>query len=138
MTPALAVDAVVLLAYFALILGIGLSQRSKSDSVEGFALGDRQTPWWAVLASILAAEISAATFLGAPESGYKNGNWTYALLPAWRGVALRVPRHALRAADATMGVGDVPCHARAGHRHAHLRERDHPRACVAALARRGG
>ena len=71
-------DIVVLLAYFAIILGIGLSQRSKSDSVEGFALGDRQTPWWAVLASILAAEISAATFLGAPESGYSKGNWTYA------------------------------------------------------------
>ncbi len=71
------VDIAVLVAYFAIILGIGLSQRSKSDSVEGFALGDRQTPWWAVLASILAAEISAATFLGAPESGYTKGNWTY-------------------------------------------------------------
>lgn len=34
--------------------------------------------WWAVLASILAAEISAATFLGAPESGFKNQNWGYA------------------------------------------------------------
>jgi SSS family solute:Na+ symporter len=74
----LVIDVVVLLAYFALILGIGLAQRSKSGSVEGFALGDRQTPWWAVLASILAAEISAATFLGAPESGYTRGNWTYA------------------------------------------------------------
>jgi len=74
----LVIDVIVLLAYFALILGIGLAQRSKSGSVEGFALGDRQTPWWAVLASILAAEISAATFLGAPESGYTRGNWTYA------------------------------------------------------------
>lgn len=71
-------DLVVIIAYFAVILGIGLSQRSKSDSVEGFALGDRQTPWWAVLASIMAAEISAATFLGAPESGYDNRNWSYA------------------------------------------------------------
>ena len=72
------IDVIVILGYFAIILGIGLSQRSKSGSVEGFALGDRQTPWWAVLASILAAEISAATFLGAPESGYMKGNWTYA------------------------------------------------------------
>jgi len=72
------IDGVVLLAYFAIVMGIGLSQRSKSGSVEGFALGDRQTPWWAVLASILAAEISAATFLGAPESGFTNHNWTYA------------------------------------------------------------
>src|SRR5262245_2911815 len=72
------IDALVLLAYFAVIIGIGLSQRSKSGSVKGFTLGDRQIAWWAVLASILAAEISAATFLGAPESGYLKRNWTYA------------------------------------------------------------
>lgn len=71
-------DLFVLLAYFGIIIGIGLAQKSKSESMEGFALGDRQTPWWAVLASILAAEISAATFLGAPEAGYKDHNWTYA------------------------------------------------------------
>ncbi|WP_395739654.1 sodium:solute symporter [Prosthecobacter sp.] len=71
-------DALVILGYFALIIGIGLSQRSKSGSVEGFTLGDRQIAWWAVLASILAAEISAATFLGAPESGYSRQNWSYA------------------------------------------------------------
>lgn len=71
-------DALVLLAYFAIIIGIGLSQRSKSGSVEGFALGDREIAWWAVLASILAAEISAATFLGAPEAGYSRRNWSYA------------------------------------------------------------
>ena len=72
------IDGLVLLTYFVVIFAIGFSQRSKSGSVEGFALGDRQTPWWAVLASILAAEISAATFLGAPESGYVKNNWTYA------------------------------------------------------------
>ena len=70
-------DVLVVGLYFALIIGIGLSQRSKSGSVEGFTLGDRQIAWWAVLASILAAEISAATFLGAPESGYSRLNWTY-------------------------------------------------------------
>lgn len=71
-------DAFVILAYFGIIIGIGLSQRSKSGSVEGFTLGDRQIAWWAVLASILAAEISAATFLGAPEAGYSRRNWSYA------------------------------------------------------------
>lgn len=71
-------DSVVLLAYFAIIVGIGLSQRKKSNSVEGYTLGERQMAWWAVLASILAAEISAATFLGAPESGYTHRNWAYA------------------------------------------------------------
>ncbi len=70
-------DALVILAYFAVIIGIGLSQRSKSGSVEGFTLGDRQIAWWAVLASILAAEISAGTFFGAPGEGYALKNYTY-------------------------------------------------------------
>jgi len=73
-------DILVILAYFGLILGIGLAQRSKSGSVEGFTLGDRQIPWWAVLASIIAAEISAATFLGAPGEGFEKRNWTYVQL----------------------------------------------------------
>ena len=38
--------------------------------MEGFAVGDRNIPWWAVLASILAAEVSAGTFLGTPGEGY--------------------------------------------------------------------
>jgi len=80
MNSSLLLDVVVLLAYFGAIIGVGLSQRSKSGSVEGFALGDRQIAWWAVLASILAAEISAATFLGAPGEGYAKRNWTYAQL----------------------------------------------------------
>lgn len=70
-------DAVVILAYFAIIMGIGLAQRSKSGSVEGFTLGDRQIAWWAVLASILAAEISAGTFFGAPGEGFALRNYTY-------------------------------------------------------------
>lgn len=75
---AIALDVLVVLAYLGLILGIGLAQRGGSSSMEGYALGDRQMAWWAVLASILAAEISAATFLGAPEAGLSRGNWSYA------------------------------------------------------------
>ncbi len=52
----------------------------REKSMEGFALGDRQIPWWAVLASILAAEISAATYLGAPAEGFALRNYTYAQL----------------------------------------------------------
>ncbi|HRH96833.1 MAG TPA: sodium:proline symporter, partial [Prosthecobacter sp.] len=75
-------DALVIFGYFALIIGIGLSQRSKSGSMEGFTLGDRQIAWWAVLASILAAEISAGTFFGAPGEGYALRNYTYIQLMA--------------------------------------------------------
>ena len=70
-------DILVVLLYFGLVLGIGLSQRSKSGSMEGFALGNREIAWWAVLASILAAEISAGTFFGAPGEGFALRNYTY-------------------------------------------------------------
>ncbi|MDX6767021.1 MAG: sodium:solute symporter [Candidatus Methylacidiphilales bacterium] len=73
-------DAVVISAYAGMIAWIGWSQRRGGDDVRGFALGDRNMPWWAVLASILAAEISAATFLGAPGEGFAKRNFTYAQL----------------------------------------------------------
>lgn len=72
------IDLLVILAYFAAVMGIGLWCSRGSKNMEGFTLGNREMAWWAVLASILAAEISAATFLGAPESGYSKRNWTYA------------------------------------------------------------
>ncbi|MEO6741392.1 MAG: sodium:solute symporter [Chthoniobacteraceae bacterium] len=77
MTTALLLDAVVIVAYFALVIGIGLWMSRGEKSVEGFALGGRQIAWWAVLASILAAEISAGTFFGAPADGFALRNYTY-------------------------------------------------------------
>ncbi len=73
-------DAFVIFAYFAIVISIGLYKGRGDKSMEGFAVGDRNIPWWAVLASILAAEISAATFLGAPGEGYAMRNFTYAQL----------------------------------------------------------
>lgn len=74
------IDGIVVAAYFAVILFIGLRAGRGERSMESFAVGDRNIPWWAVLASILAAEISAATFLGAPGEGYATRNFTYAQL----------------------------------------------------------
>ncbi len=74
------IDGIVVAAYFAVILYIGLRAGRGERSMESFAVGDRNIPWWAVLASILAAEISAATFLGAPGEGYATRNFTYAQL----------------------------------------------------------
>ena len=76
----LLLDAAVIVAYFAVIISIGLYMGRGDKSIEGFAVGNRSIPWWAVLASILAAEISAATFLGAPGEGYALRNFTYAQL----------------------------------------------------------
>ena len=76
----LLLDGFVVFVYFAAIIAIGLYKGRGSRNLESFAVGDRNIPWWAVLASILAAEISAATFLGAPGEGYEKRNFTYAQL----------------------------------------------------------
>ena len=79
-TNGLLVDGLIVFLYFAVIIAIGLYKGRGSKDLESFAVGNRNIPWWAVLASILAAEISAATFLGAPGEGYEKRNFTYAQL----------------------------------------------------------
>ncbi len=79
-TAALLVDGVVIALYFAVIVGIGLYAGRHNKNLQEFALGGHKIPWWAVLASIVAAETSAATFLGTPAEGYKMRNFAYAQL----------------------------------------------------------
>ena len=73
-------DIAIIGIYFAVIIGIGLYASRGQKTMETYALGDRSMPWWAVLASILAAEISAGTFLGTPGEGYAKRNFLYAQL----------------------------------------------------------
>jgi len=80
MDSRLAIDIGVLLLYFIIIIFIGLWMGRKEDNLEDFALGGRRIPWWAVLASIIAAETSAGTFFGAPGEGFALRNFTYAQL----------------------------------------------------------
>jgi solute:Na+ symporter, SSS family len=80
MNMALWIDGFVILLYFVLIVGIGLYAGRNNNTLKEFALGGHKIPWWAVLASIIAAETSAATFLGTPAEGYKMRNFTYAQL----------------------------------------------------------
>src|SRR5438105_12888261 len=77
MNAKLAIDALVLFAYFAVIIFIGLRMGRRERDLEDFALGRRQIPWWAVFASIIAAETSAGTFFGTPGEGYALRNFTY-------------------------------------------------------------
>ncbi len=74
------IDGLVILGYFVVVISIGLYKGRGEKSMEGFAVGDRNIPWWAVLASILAAEVSAGTFLGTPGEGYGLRNFTYGQL----------------------------------------------------------
>src|SRR5947208_7721328 len=76
----LAIDTVVLLAYFIGIVALGLWAGRRNRNLEDFSLGSRSIPWWAVLASIIAAETSAATFLGTPAEGFKTRGYFYGQL----------------------------------------------------------
>lgn len=73
-------DLFVIVIYFLAIFCIGIYAGRRQSSLTDYALGNRSLPWWAILASILAAEISAATFLGAPGEGFHTRNFTYAQL----------------------------------------------------------
>jgi Na+/proline symporter len=77
---ALSLDLLIIAVYFAIIIGIGVHFSRQSGNVSDFALGGRSIPWWAVLSSILAAEISAGTFFGTPGEGFRLRNYTYAQL----------------------------------------------------------
>jgi len=78
----LLVDGLIIVVYFVAITAIGLHMGRREESLHDFALGGRRVPWWAVMASIIAAETSAATFLGAPGEGFNKQNITYVQLVA--------------------------------------------------------
>jgi len=73
-------DALVILIYFGVIVTIGLRAGRGNSTLKEFSLGGRSIPWWAVLASIVAAETSAATFLGTPAEGFKTHAFFYGQL----------------------------------------------------------
>src|SRR6266851_9163444 len=77
MDSRLAIDSAVLLLYFVLIISIGLYMGRKEEDLKDFALGGRRIPWWAVLASLVAAETSAGTFFGVPGEGFALRKYTY-------------------------------------------------------------
>lgn len=74
------IDLVIIGIYFVAIAWIGLRLAGRRESLAEYALGGRSIPWWAVLASIIAAETSAATFLGVPAEGYRTRNILYVQL----------------------------------------------------------
>ena len=76
----LLLDALIVLVYFVVITAVGLYMGRREKSLSDYALGGRRMPWWAVMASIIAAETSAATFLGVPGEGYTTRSLAYVQL----------------------------------------------------------
>jgi len=63
-------DYTVILFNLALVCGIGFWFGRKQKDTEDFFLARRQMPWGAVMLGILAAEISALTFVGVPADSF--------------------------------------------------------------------
>src|SRR5437762_2754643 len=76
----LLIDGLIVLIYFVGIISLGLYMGRREDTLHDFALGGRRVPWWAVMASIIAAETSAATYLGTPGEGYATRSFAYVQL----------------------------------------------------------
>ncbi len=49
------------------------------QTIRDFFLGGRRLPWWAVSGSIVASEVSGATFVSVPLVAFR-GDWTYLML----------------------------------------------------------
>ena len=69
-------DYLVLIIYFMSIAAVGILAGRREMDTEDYFLGGRRMPWWAVTFSILATEVSAVTFIGAPGDSYL-GNYAY-------------------------------------------------------------
>ncbi len=81
-------DAVVLVAYLALVLAIGARFSKRGKHSDDWFVAGRRIPAWAAGFSILATQISAITFLATPAVAFAT-DW--ALLPSWFGMLLFAP-----------------------------------------------
>lgn len=70
------IDYYIIACYFLSILFIGIFVGRKDKDTRSFFIGNRRIPGFAVLLSIIATEISAATFLAVPGTGF-NENLNY-------------------------------------------------------------
>jgi len=71
------IDYIIFIGYAALILGIGLwvsrDKKGHQKNAEDYFLASKSLPWWAIGASLIAANISAEQFIGMSGSGFASG-----------------------------------------------------------------
>ncbi|WP_350286342.1 sodium/sugar symporter [uncultured Croceitalea sp.] len=70
-------DYFVFVLYAILILGVGLyvsrDKKGQTKNAEDYFLASKSLPWWAIGASLIAANISAEQFIGMSGSGFAVG-----------------------------------------------------------------
>jgi SSS family solute:Na+ symporter len=83
------VDTIVFIGYALIVVGVALfvsrTKKGTKKTAKDYFLADKSLPWWAVGASLIAANISAEQFIGMSGSGYAIGlamasyEWTAAV-----------------------------------------------------------
>ena len=70
-------DYLVFIIYAVVILGVGLwvsrDKKGHQKNAEDYFLASKSLPWWAIGASLIAANISAEQFIGMSGSGFASG-----------------------------------------------------------------
>ena len=70
-------DYLIFIAYAILILGVGLwmsrDKKGHQKNAEDYFLASKSLPWWAIGASLIAANISAEQFIGMSGAGFASG-----------------------------------------------------------------
>src|SRR5215467_14287351 len=66
-------DWAVVVGYVVWIVYDGLRRSKGTDKVEGYFLGNRMLPWWAIGLSVMATQMSAVTLVGTTGQAYLTG-----------------------------------------------------------------
>ena len=67
------IDWTIIGVYLVWIIWDGLRLTKKSKELDGYFLGGRSLPWWAVGLSVMATQLSAITMIGGTGQGYVDG-----------------------------------------------------------------
>ena len=67
------VDWTIIGVYLVWIVWDGIRLTKRSHELEGYFLGGRSLPWWAVGLSVMATQLSAITMIGTTGQGYTDG-----------------------------------------------------------------
>jgi solute:Na+ symporter, SSS family len=67
------IDWTIIAIYLTWIVWDGIRLTKRSNELEGYFLGGRSLPWWAVGLSVMATQLSAITMIGTTGQGYTDG-----------------------------------------------------------------
>lgn len=71
-------DLIIIFGYLIGVTLFGVWFASKQETTEDYFVGDRNVPWWAIAASIVATETSTITFISVPGIAFaKGGNFQF-------------------------------------------------------------